>query len=1126
MTKGDVGEKQDDHENEPDIRDETSARDTGQVTQQSAQRPSMINQWMHDFQRVSQMLQAAIASQDAVDDREQERIEVQAAETLSHLRTDLERAKGSEEQLGLPLDEEGVMKANLDRNGHGHEPDPEVASLLRESQIREKELEGKAGQLQQKLDELLGVARAENERISEALGSATSDHDPRIDGPRAGHDGESSAGTPRLEDISNGHPADLQGLLADNERQIKELTEAHQSALAQQERLSKARSELEELLKENKELLEEQKAAANLKIAELLASHEHLSNNHASEVEMLKEEHENFIRVREMAHTQKFSDLTAELVEARDAASARARDLETLQQQISSEHAATLAKLAAEHATKLEEIRNDTAEKSKQRIQALEAAHSEEIETFLRRHSESLEEQRQATVTLQDEIAALNNTNNNQVGSLAESLEAAKAAADDYRARIRQLEAQSKSDRGDLQAAKMQSESLRHILRSMEQEGQEKEKEHADAVHKLETDVETAVFKLSEQSSRMMLAHQNHGQALERQRATLEQQHAEILKASDAKHAGALDELTATLEQQRMEIARTSDAAHIAALEALRQELEQAHKDALHGAKSEHETSMENLQQELHQAHEDYRRQTKSEHEAAMHNLTCELTEQNARKLAAVQSEHEMLLKALQADLEHMKAEAAAAQKAREAEHQTLMTERDSQHNAELNTLREQHAKKLQEIEVAHESTITQLVEMREASLRAAQSEHEASVGEVRTALQQEIEAKRLQWHQQHQDQMSIMAQEHARALAKQQAEHESTRQELIECEKEKQTMLELSRKQADELVQIKEQLDGALLEVETQRNLYDDGQEELRQLKQKLKDIEDKIPAEAPDMRALGIRSRSPRTHASAPNAPVATPGAGRQDGQNGLEASRQATLPSSIVPDEGEETRTPQAPDDPSNVADARALATLANGTGAAPSPSPNDAAAASNKHPKTSSPRGSTAKKRAANRNVQGQLAAIQQHVKQLDAINAGFLAENEMLARMLSRVDSGVRDADDDDDDGGRGSPRRSLPARSRSRSRSRSRTSSTRRTEDDDGGEGHQEYTPTPGTEQLYPPPHRHSGQNQGQGRGHGHTHTHSHPETDTETGESAREREREQTGPVPDDRRQMPLPLR
>jgi len=154
--------------------------------------------------------------------------------------------------------------------------------------------------------------------------------------------------------------------------------------------------------------------------------------------------------------------------------------------------------------------------------------------------------------------------------------------------------------------------------------------------------------------------------------------------------------------------------------------------------------------------------------------------------------------------------------------------------------------------------------------------------------------------------------------------------------------------------------LEGALQEVETQRNRAESAQKEVQQMKQQ----SDAASLPSPKPRR---KSRSPKRKSMNPLSPIGS--------KNGLESSKWATA-------EDPATTSPETPASPSTG--------LRGGAGDL-----NALDEAQAQETQT--------EEKPSKHNVAGQLAGIQEQIRQLDEISGDFLVEHQKMARTLSKVD---------------------------------------------------------------------------------------------------------------------------
>ena len=435
------------------------------------------------------------------------------------------------------------------------------------------------------------------------------------------------------------------------------------------------------------------------------------------------------------------------------------------------------------------------------------------------------------------------------------------------------VDSQSKSLQADLDSTRFQLQSLKGIFQSIEEEGKEKDKEHEEAIEKLQDELSMSVRKLAEQSSRVMDIQMQHDEALSNLRTSLESKSQEEVEKAKSEHEKSLDELKATLEGQHKQAIDRLQAEHTSALEAS-QNSTQAHIAELQKkAKEEHDDHMDEIMKTLESQWKSQVDQLEEQSAAASARLTS-VTGEHDDALQQIKKEHQAALAKLEGELQQAH-DAAAAPK----------------DNTELDNLKLQLAEALEQIKVAEKNHTEAMV--------AAYVKHESALNSTKQDLIAAQEAAEKRRDPAEFEELNAKFVEAQNALEKLHEESEQTAREtkaeydtkfeklLIELKESKDAAdvgpdpteldaanigLEDAKKTISTL---QANLEGALLEVETQRNRAESAQQVIQQLKQQSEATS--LPSPKPRR-----KSRSPKRKSLNPLSPTGS--------KKGLESSRWA--------------------------------------------------------------------------------------------------------------------------------------------------------------------------------------------------------------------------------------------
>ena len=825
-----------------------------------------------------------------------------------------------------------------------------------------------AGHLEQ-----LGQVKSEAaESQQKAVEAANQTHSDRIrDLEQKLHAAEADAA-----ELRSSHATKLENLesqrTSDHEGALHALRESHAAAL----------SDLEDQLKLSDDSMETVRTEHAEQLIEL---EDQLSSHHAQTIDSLKMEHakqlENLESKMKSGHDEALEQLRSSLAEEKRQLESQAR---SLQQEL--QGARTQAQMMKSILQDTEKDSREKEEKLTEEVEKLRSDMSTSVMKLARmsdiqfQHDQLAAVKDALEVKSQEDLEALRRGHEKALSDLQSGLteqhrQVVETLRDEHTKSIESSHAANQSKHEELQR-KMKEDhdnQLDEIMKTLEGQWRSQvdqlEEQNAAASLRLstaETDREKALQILEAEQdaafSKMLAELQEVREAAEagQSSAELDQLRAQLAQSQeqakelDKMHSEALHQMESILATVKQELTEAREAA--AQQQKQVEELEQKHGESSNSALQERDSASATLQKELADA----------EHSLAQLKTPMkELEQQHNETLDSAFKQREIALASIQQELQGAK-EAAA-------EHVEQSKELEQQHSRalaaiqqELQTSKEATVKQLEqskELEKQHSRALDAAVEGRESALASMKQQlaavREASLDHSRL---DELNQKYLDA----QNELAALQKEHDQAI------HEAKRESNLQLEK---VLTELNdAKQAAEsvptskeadtihaglveakktIISLESELEGALLEIETQRNLADSAQKELEQLKAQA------ISLSSPKRRR---KSRSPRRKSMNPLSPATT--------KPGLESSKWAS-PTEVVPalrgGSGDEDNTTADPE-------------------GAPVPVVN-----------------------GKPRNITGQLAGIHEQIKQLDEMSEHFLEDHQKMASILSRVDDQTQTA---------------------------------------------------------------------------------------------------------------------
>lgn len=702
-------------------------------------------------------------------------------------------------------------------------------------------------------------------------------------------------------------------------------------------------------------------------LAAMRSMHEHEIEQSRSE---LNARHEDTLASVQKTHAEQIQHLE---LQANSALQAHEKQLKQAKEDASLSHQKALDELRASHAQQIQDLERQVGELQAE-LESSQLTHAKHVEETERQkldqdlainslkesHAEAIKLSEARVKSIANELGAaraghdeklqqIESQEANHAKQLEEASARAKAAQDEALDELRsslieetrQLESKLRSTEADLEGARFQMQTLKGILQSVEEESRAKDEEHANALEKVEEEVETSVKKLAEQAAQMMNLQVHHETALADAKAALETQSNETIGTLRKEHETALAELRATLEEQHKEAIEKLRVEHEQVLSSSKDAAQSQHGDLEKRLKADHESKLEELRKELDEKHQAEVAELSQQHDSASARLA-ESVKQHSEALQRANEEHDGVVKKIEADLQQAREQAQDKSEIGELRSQL----------ARLEAQLAQAQEAAEESQNKHSESMAAATAERENALELVRSELDAT----RQAAEQRPTASELEeLSKKAQKSTADLQEQHARAIREVKAEHEAHLDKVLRDLEEAQRASQQPQDSGEldnvkhaledakkTIFQLQEELHGAILEVETQRSLAETAQNEVEELKK----------GEVVALSSLDAPSTSKSPKSSSP--------------KPGLESSRWA------APETGEDAGTTVKQDPRSDE----------GSTASAPALDPQPG---------------------AKTKNVAGQLAGIQEEIKQLDEISDEFLEGHERMARTLNQVD---------------------------------------------------------------------------------------------------------------------------
>ncbi|ERF70471.1 hypothetical protein EPUS_04749 [Endocarpon pusillum Z07020] len=884
-------------------------------TRQST-RSAALQQKIREYELVNEMLQAAMAAEDAGDDDQKENLTTevgqaiihlkanlevteeassaekstmihQSAESMSILESQLQDSKATIESLKQEVEELRARKvdsaSSAQIGGGDAKSEAESISLLHIAEVDKlkKEYELEISSLHQKLQELKleqqeraeqsikeledakkTALEAGDTKMSQLLEEQKSIHSKAVQALENDLALERKAIKESADKVSllqqeiEQHKRDL-ATATSHADEYRKTIKARQDEIATRERELQGRGDVIKSLQDEIVALQQAKIdeAAGLKqssakrVAELEVQIATLRSaiDRSSEESALSEERTQEELVRKEQEISKLGQVIERLQsEVQSVHESKSNELDVQLLKIRQEHDQIIMALKAEHQLSIDGLaksHNHVVEKLSDEARNNRTAHERQIQELNNQKSDIQKSLEDAMNSLKDSQAetgkqmqelelkhneacrAANEKVLKAEKDLAESQQLLEQVKEDaeratsekmktLEEKTQALEDQSCKDaaaikdaRSELEAAQEQVETLKQAMMTIEKESQGKEEHHTNTLKKAIAEAEAATKSLSENSARLASAEADHVKAVKDLRSSHEAELGHVRNELTQKHDTALQELKAKHDE----------------LLASQKNLEKTQKDELEQIKAEHERGLDDsakkivdLQQTHLQKIEEVKRQATDEHFETLKQLEEEFSKKAAETehshnvaLDNLQSTHEMALLVLRVQLQdnYVKSDARAKES-----HDAIVNDLQAQ----LDRLKDDLAKAQLEVKKASEPREDPELEKLRSNLQASNDALAAAQSEA-ARLANDVEDMKQQLDQ---DQKTITMLENAAREASKTRENTSSR----------------------EAHKLREQLDGALQEAETQRASSDIANEEFRESTERLKQYKTRI--------------------------------------------------------------------------------------------------------------------------------------------------------------------------------------------------------------------------------------------------------------------------------------------
>ncbi|EXJ69204.1 uncharacterized protein A1O5_07240 [Cladophialophora psammophila CBS 110553] len=882
---------------------------------------------------------AAASSLAAVEEAHTEELEA-IKRQLGDAQEELKKAQNSQEselQKVLKKSEADLGAANAELESYRASHSSRIQDLEAQLQKTKDEAEAKRASH----EGALAALQSQVDAAKTALDQATASHEQIL----KDHEAKSESAREELAALKSLHQKELESLLsgsqAKQEEEVATLKSAHAEQIQQlEQKLHDFYKEVLSLKQTHSSQIKQLEDHMNASLKDL----ESIEAGHVQQLDRVKSEasesQQRAVEEAEKIHIERVRTLEQQLnaaeAELADAKSTHLKQLEVFEQKRATEHEIALNALKESHATMVMDLEGQL-KSAQASMQTIKVEHAKQLshleEQISSRHAETI------TSLKAEHARQLEDIESKAKSFHEEALNELRSSLADEK---RQLESQTKSLQEELEGNRFQTQMVKSILENTEKDAKEKEEELNEALEKLKADMSTSVIKLARMSELQM----EHDQILEAKKG-LEARVHEEMGALRAEHEKALAELENTLKEQHEQAIEKVREEHAKSVESSQAANESQFEELKKKMKGEHDSQLDEIMKTLESQWKTQVDQLEEQNAAASARLA-EAEKQHEQAWQKVKLEHEAALTRLQAELQGARnaAESGQSSTAQLEELQTQLAEAQG------------HAK---EVEKNHHGAMVLANEERESALAAMKQEliaaKEAAAQRPDPSQLEELNKK----YTDAQKELAALQEKHDHAIREARAEYDTQLEkaftELNDAklaaerapDSERVDGIKATLDEAKKTIaSLEADLEGAMLEIETQRNLAESASKDAERFKAEATSLSSPKPAEKP------VNTTSPRSP------------------KQGLESSRWA------------------------KPGEAASEATGATTEETAPGAATN-----------------------GKSLNVAGQLAGIQEQIRQLDDLSEDFLEEHQKMAGILSRVDDETQtptaDVEKDDED---------------------------------------------------------------------------------------------------------------
>ena len=787
-----------------------------------------LQQRIREYQLVSDMLRLAMATE-GEDQHDNEHIAQEAAATMAKLKADLANATAFEKLSGYSSDEAGLQENMV--IGREDEstaaPSPErmgddlvaLEAELAESRAAVSALSTEMTAAQLRLVEFGTATEQESFKVQAAVEAIRAEHATEIRHLLATHASEKEQATLAASTIAE---AKAQHILeqerAVHANAIQDFQNTVHEFKATNEHINAQNLKLEAAIANQEREMNGQESVIKSLQDEMIT----LQQAKQEEMEAASERHQKEMHVLKEKNAKEYDDKAAQI----------RQEYDHIVCSVKANHQGDLGRLRDVHLQEIDRLKQEcrSAELALEKQLHVLGEEKVTIQAELRVMKAAVESERKDKESHIIETHLLQEQLEKSWQSLADSRqlfendtrasqESAAQSCKVLEERITSLEAQSNNDTsalksalGDLEAARSQVDTLRQLLETFEKDNKSNEEQNAASIKSAKDEAASLAVKLAEQASSLDAARLLHVDALKQSRtyhaAEMESMRSDLTLV----HATALAELQAkydelstakldleTTHAKQLEELKSQNLTSLADSRKMIADLHEQHLTEIQETKDrifrEQTVAFQEMKDSLNREHTE----TSKEMEEQYSKKASEASEQHMLALEDLQSSHEKALLGLRHDLEQTSTE--AAQKKKDLEQTMRESDRRIEDLQQAVSKSALQVGEMKEKVAQDQKTITKIMSAAEdASTLMAEANKEMD------ELKQELEIYKGST-----------------------SRHESVLNEATERAQVAERALERGQQEID---MAKDQLEGALLEVEEQRALNDGVVKELKDLK------------------------------------------------------------------------------------------------------------------------------------------------------------------------------------------------------------------------------------------------------------------------------------------------------